>query len=179
MGPKTLSATVSMTLIPRLVCSGTVCNVTAATRCTVCPNVVIAYQFEPLRGDRVAGMVAEWFSHYERRIFQSATNTSLQLEEELERGVWDSLQADNWTWLSNEGNSIATTYKETHSLSRKNDVQTILLQPMLEFYEVVVLIRETRVFAARSEVCIEVGFSSSLPSSVPHEIVFSVATSAG
>ena len=40
----------------------------------------------------VAGMVAEWLSLDERLIFQSVSqDTSLQLEEELERGVWQRM----------------------------------------------------------------------------------------
>ena len=53
--------------------------------------------------DRVAGMVAEWFSLHERLIFQSVSkNISLQLEEELEGEVWDSFKADSWALLSSE-----------------------------------------------------------------------------
>ena len=53
--------------------------------------------------DRVGGMVAEWFSMYKRLIFRSVSNNvSLQLEEEVEREVWDSLEADSWAVLRSE-----------------------------------------------------------------------------
>ena len=51
--------------------------------------------------DRVASMVAGWFSLHERLIFQSVSkNVSFQLEEELE--VWDSVEADSWALLRSE-----------------------------------------------------------------------------
>ena len=49
---------------------------------------------------------------------------------------------------------------------------------MLGFYGVVMLIwKNTKVFAERCGVCIEVGSSPSVSSSVPHGIVSSVTTS--
>ena len=78
----------------------TVRNVIAATRCAVFVFKRVYCMPLPVSSmDRVADMVAEWFSLHERRIFQSVSkNTSRQLEEELEREVWDSLEA----LLSNE-----------------------------------------------------------------------------
>ena len=50
---------------------------------------------------------------------------------------------------------------------------------MLGFHGVAVVVPcTTNVHAARCDVCIEVGFSPSLPSSVPRDIALSVATSA-
>ena len=46
-----------------------------------CSNVITACHFSASSMDRVAGVVAEWFSPHERLIFQSVSkNTSLQLE---------------------------------------------------------------------------------------------------
>ena len=101
--------------------------------------------------DRVAGMLAEWFSLHERLISQSVSkNISLQLEEELQCEVWDSLEAERGALLSSEWSDIATTYKETRSTLPKADVHKILLLLILGFYGVVVLIRKTiKVYAAR------------------------------
>ena len=63
----------------------------------------------------VAGMVVGWFSLHERLIFQSVSkNTSLQLEEELEHEVWDSLES-----LSVESDTANhNTWKDLLDLSR-------------------------------------------------------------
>ena len=53
--------------------------------------------------DGVARMNAEWLWLDESVIFQSALkNISLQFEEELERGVWDSFEDCNWALLGND-----------------------------------------------------------------------------
>ena len=76
----------------------------AATRCAVFVfNRVYCIPLPASGVGRVAGMVAEWFSLHERLIFQSVSkNISLQLEEELEREVWHSLEADSWALLSGD-----------------------------------------------------------------------------
>ena len=81
--------------------------------------------------------------------------------------MWESLEADGGALLDSEWEQY-----RYESLFPKADVHKIL-----SLLRVVVLIRgTTRVYAARCEMCIEVGFSSSLPSSVPQEIVLSLAT---
>ena len=76
------------------------------------------------------------------------------------------------------GNNIAPTHKETRSPSLETDVRKILSLTMLGFCQVVMLIPETtKVHAAHGEVCIEIGFSPSLPSSASHQMELSVATS--
>ena len=47
--------------------------------------------------DRVAGMVAEWFSMHVLR------NISLQLDEELKSEMWESLEADGGASLNSKG----------------------------------------------------------------------------
>ena len=70
-----------------------------AVQC-VCSSVLLHTTFSPSM-DRVAGMLAEWFSLHERLISQSVSkNISLQLEEELQCEVWDSLEAERWALLS-------------------------------------------------------------------------------
>ena len=84
--------------------SETVRNVMAATRCAVFVFKRVYYIPPPASGmDRVAGLVADWFSLRERLIFQSVfKNISLRLEGELEREVWNSLEADSWALLSSK-----------------------------------------------------------------------------
>ena len=148
----------------------------AATRCVVA--VFKRVYCKPVQAssvDRVASLVDECFSH-ERLIFQSVSkNISLQLEEEPKRKVWSSLLADGGA----NGNHIAPKYKEKQLPFPKADIHKILLLLMRGICGVLVPIRTTAiVYAARCEVCIEIGPSPSLPSSVPHEIVLNVATSA-
>ena len=69
--------------------------------------------------------------------------------------------------------------RETSSPFPRADIHRILLLLMLGFYGVVVLSwRTTKIYVARCGVCIKVGPSPSMPSSVPHEIVLNVVTSA-
>ena len=50
--------------------------------------------------DGVGGMVAEWLSLGGRPTLQSVSKEiSCQLEYELERGVWDTLEDDVWRVL--------------------------------------------------------------------------------
>ena len=73
----------------------TVRNVMAATRCAMFEFKSVCYIPLPAAGtDRVAGMVAVWFSLHERFI---SKNISLQLEGEL-----DSLEADSWALVSSK-----------------------------------------------------------------------------
>ena len=74
------------------------------TRCAVFAfKRVYCSPVQTSSGDRVAGMVAEWFSMHERLIFQSVSkNISLQLEEEFKREVWKSLEADGGALLNSE-----------------------------------------------------------------------------
>ena len=85
----------------RFVRTETVRGVMAATRCAVFVFKRVYYIPLPASGmDRVAGMVADWFSLHERLIFQSVSKKiSLQLEEKLERDAWNSLEADSWSLL--------------------------------------------------------------------------------
>ena len=79
-------------------------NVMAATRCAVFVFKGVYYIPHPASGmDRVAVMVADWFSLHEQLIFHSVSkNISLQLEKRLEREVWNSIAADSWALLSNK-----------------------------------------------------------------------------
>ena len=59
--------------------------------------------------DGIAERVAEWLFLGRRLILQAVSqNISFQVEDELERKMWDSLEDDNLTLL-------APAYKETHS----------------------------------------------------------------
>ena len=74
--------------------------------------------------------------------------------------------------------TILLRHTKKRSPSPKADDHKILLQLMLGFCGVVVLMwRTIKEYAARCEVCIKVGPSSSIPSSVSQEIVLSVTTS--
>ena len=85
-------------------------NVVAATRCAVFVFKRVYCKPLPASGmDRVAGMVADWFSLHERLIFQSV----IQSVSENKRNqfswrrcpseqVWDSLEADSWALLRSE-----------------------------------------------------------------------------
>ena len=51
----------------------------------------------------VAGMVAEWLTTGERFSFQLVSRTvAFKLEVELGRSIWDSLEEEMWTSLSDE-----------------------------------------------------------------------------
>ena len=52
--------------------------------------------------DRVAGMVLNGSRCTNSSSFSPCQRISLQLEEELERDVWDSLEADKWALLSDK-----------------------------------------------------------------------------
>ena len=81
----------------------TVRNVMAATRCAVFAFKRVSFIPHPASDlDLVAGVVADGFSLLERLIFQSVSkNISLQLEREVGREVWNSVEADSWAVLSN------------------------------------------------------------------------------
>ena len=77
----------------------------------------------------VAGLVAEWLSLGERVIFQSVSQIiSFQIELELGREVWDSLEDDSWTLLGKNENSIDAKHRVTLSPILKADVHKSLLE---------------------------------------------------
>ena len=128
-------------------CTEAVRNAMAATRCAVVVFKRVYYLLvQTSSGDRVASMVAEWFSMHERLIiFQSVSkNMSLRLEEELKRKVWESLAADGEALLNSEW--------EQHRYN--GDIHKILSLLILGLYGVEEPVRgETAiVYAARSEV---------------------------
>ena len=67
----------------------------------LCSNEITAYHLRPRPWMRWPILVAEWLWLDERAIFQSASKniSSLQLEEGLERKVWDSLEDDKCALL--------------------------------------------------------------------------------
>ena len=100
-------------------------------------------------------------------------NSSLQLEEELERGVSDSLEDDSWALLcsATNGNNFATKHKETRSLFLKTDVHKILLVLIWENIK----IHSALWHALRSWFLV---IFAKFQRSMPQEIVRTVATSA-
>ena len=90
----------------------TVRNVMAATHC----SVFVFKRVYCLPSLGVAGMVDVWLWLDEQAIFQSASkNVALQLEEELERNVWDSLEDDKWALVSDESEQYHYETRENAS----------------------------------------------------------------
>ena len=106
-----------------------------AAQCS-CSNVFIYIALPASGMDRVAGMVAEWFSLHERLIFHSVSlHFSSKKSSSVKFGILSTLTVGPCSRAN--GCSIATRYEETRSPSLKADVHKILWLLILKFDGVV------------------------------------------